>query len=166
MKNLTLTMTLLASCSAVFALSPDEQVKVKETAQAYIKANLKAPATAIFSGEMICARQLQADNAYASGKGPLPECMEPQTIGATNGDAVVYRADVDAQNSFGALVRTQFYVAVLTDAKTGKLSVIDPIHTDRILYDACVELNKDAVALGKRSTRNCDAEYPRFAKER
>ena len=85
-------MTLGAA--AMQAQSTDE---AKALAREYIKDHLKAPATAVFSSESVCAK---AD-----------ECKQGWYF---------YRANVDAQNSFGAMLRTPFLVEVFTD-KSGKL---------------------------------------------
>ena len=102
---------LLVLGTLSFALSPAEEAKVKQVAREYIKDHLKAPATAIFSKETVCAALGEPDFEEAKGTGPTPEC-KPQKAAkvGTSADAVVYRASVDSQNSYGALLRTKFQI--------------------------------------------------------
>jgi hypothetical protein len=150
---------LLALNAASFALSPSEEAKVKALAREYIKDHLKAPATAIFSKESVCAPLAKVDFEEAKGTGPTPEC-KPQTA-AKVGDgpaSVVYRASVDAQNSYGALLRTKFQLQIYF--VDGKWTIRDSAESVKLLRDSCIALNAMKAQLGQRPTRDCDAEFP------
>ena len=94
MKSLISVCFLTLAAASMQAQILDE---AKALAREYIKDHLKAPATAVFSSETVCAI--------------ANECKEGWYF---------YRANVDAQNAFGALLRTPFVVEVFTD-KSGKL---------------------------------------------
>ena len=150
---------LLGLHAAAFALSPEEGAKVKEAAREYIKDHLKAPATAVFSKETLCATSGAADFEEAKGTGPTPEC-KPQTASALSEKdaAVVYRGSVDAQNSFGALIRTKFQLQI--SSKGGKIQIFDPAEGVKLLKDSCETSNEAKKALGQRPSRDCSAEFP------
>jgi len=154
MRALVLVLTLNA---AAFALTPAEEAKAKEVAREYIKDHLKAPATAIFSKETLCAPLGKPDSDEANG-GPTPEC-KPQTADQVGdaADAVIYRASVDAQNSYGALLRTRYQLMVYVSK--GKWGVIDSAEVVNALREGCKALNESARLTGK-PRQNCDAQYP------
>ncbi len=155
MKVLILLFVLTA---VSFALSQAEEAKAKDAAREYIKDHLKAPATAIFSKETVCARA-ETDFEEASGLAPTPECIPPPFEKVGDGkESVVYRGSVDSQNSYGALLRTKFQLYVFF---SGKWTVIDLADSVRELHAGCIAQNRANRALGRREKiRDCDAEYP------
>ena len=152
---------LLGLNAASYALSPAEVTKAKEVAREYVKDHLKAPATAVFSKETLCASLGKPDFEEAKGTGPTPECTTTLTAtkignGAIN---VVYRGSVDSQNSYGALIRTKFQLDVFF--KDGKVSIHDSADSIRLLKTTCLQTNETTRELNlKRPTMDCDAEYP------
>jgi hypothetical protein len=151
---------LFVITTASFALSPAEEAKVREVARDYIKDHLKAPATALFSKETICTSLGKPDVEEAKGTGPTPECR-PQTAQKVGdgADSVIYRAAVDSQNSFGALIRTKFQLHIFF-AKD-KWSVFDSAEYVKSSKQTCLDLNEAARILKDgRPIRDCNAEFP------
>lgn len=149
---------LLICVGSLSALSPAEEAKATDAAREFIKDRLKAPATAIFSKETICARS-ETDFEEARGLAPAHECVAPPFENIGDGkESVVYRGSVDSQNSYGALLRTRFQLQIFHN---GKWIVIDAADSVRELYAGCATLNRSYRAMGRRDKiRDCDAEYP------
>jgi hypothetical protein len=143
------------------ALSSTEEAKVKDVAREYIKDHLKAPATAIFSKETVCAPLGKPDVEEAKGTGPTPDC-KPQTAAKVGdgADSVIYRGSVDSQNSYGALIRTKFQLHIFF-AKD-KWTVFDSADYVRSAKQTCIDINQAARTLqdGRFQIRDCDAEFP------
>src|SRR5260370_32968119 len=79
------------------ALTPAEEAKAIQAAREFIKDRLKAPATAQFSKETICAGACAADFEDIKGTGSTPECHPTQVEdGKLN---AIYRGSVDSQDS-------------------------------------------------------------------
>ncbi|HEY4359378.1 MAG TPA: hypothetical protein VGN17_00315 [Bryobacteraceae bacterium] len=157
-------MLVLVSAVSLVAQDPvHNQMAAKEAAREYIKDHLKAPATAVFSKETVCAVNDKGDFAEASGTGTTPEC-EPAPLNVGTGEnLVVYRASVDSQNSFGAMLRTKFLLTV--GFVKGKWTFIDQRATVKLLYEACTELSKSYRQAGLlEKVRDCNSEYPSAAK--
>ena len=154
---------VLAACGYCFGLSPAEEARAKEAAREFIKDHLKAPAAAQFSKESICAASSKADFQEAMGLGPTPECKPAAQLEERKITAV-YRGSVDAQNSFGALIRAKFQLDLFL--KDGKISVHDAMGTVRLLWESCKQANEAYALVDQRDkVRNCDAEYPSAAKK-
>ena len=150
-----MSMTIAGVC---FGLTPEEEAKAKDVAREYVKDHLKAPATAIFSKETLCAPLGKPDADEANG-GPTPECKPQAADRVADGtSSVIYRASVDAQNSYGALLRTRYQVMVYF-AK-GKWSVIDSQEVITTLREGCKSINQSARLLRNARPRDCEAEYP------
>jgi hypothetical protein len=144
---------------SAFALTPVDEAKVKKVAREYIKDHLKAPATAIFSKESVCAPLGKPDFEEAKGTGPTPPCKPQTALKVGDGaDAVIYRGSVDSQNSFGALIRSKFQLDIFV--VNGKWIVHDSAESVKLLRDGCVQLNEVKRHSGQPADRDCDAEFP------
>lgn len=150
-------LPLFVFTSILFALSPDQEAKVKELAREFIKDHLKAPATAVFSRETICT-VAKGGFEEANGTGPTPACLPPKFQELDDTHPVVYRSNVDAQNSFGALLRSKFQLRVYTTK--GQWKILDEADLVNTLKSSCIELNKAHRTLGNGAIRDCDAEFP------
>lgn len=149
---------ILAAIPAL-ALSPAEESKVKDVAHEFIKDHLKAPATAIFSKESICA-PAKGDFDEAKGTGPTPECKSQTSEKVGDGpDSVVYRGSVDAQNSYAALIRTKFQLRIFFSKE--KWTVMDEAVSVKLMKDVCLDLNNAIRTLHTgKPIRDCEAEFP------
>jgi len=133
-----------------------------QAAREYIKDHLKAPATAIFSKESICARLGKVDFDEAAGLVPTPECTASTTEVIPDKNSVIYRASVDAQNSYGALIRTKYII--LAGRNDKKLDLFDAFELVKELWLDCKALNDSSRRLGTGQIHDCDAECPACAK--
>ncbi len=156
---ITLLLWIVAAFAQTATLSPADEAKMKDAAHEFIKDHLKSPATAQFSKESVCLSLGKADFDEASGTGQTPEC---KPVVSTDGKplAGVYRVAVDAQNSYGALIRTKYIV--LFNLKEGKWTFFDMADSVQSLYDGCVTLNAygKSASIARSAEAACKAQYP------
>jgi hypothetical protein len=151
MKPLIALSLLAVATFAQAPMSPEDETKMKDAAHEFIKDHLKAPATAQFSKETVCQRVGKADFDEADGTGPTPEC-KPVVVDDKGKLGGVYRVAVDAQNSYGALIRTKYIV--LFDFKDGKWGFFDTADMVQSQFESCIVLG----AYGKSGPEKRTAE--------
>jgi hypothetical protein len=156
-RMVVISVSLVVRTIPATALTPAEEAKAIQAAREFIKDRLKAPATAQFSMETICAGAGAADFEEAKGTGSTPECKPAQFEEGKL--TAIYRGSVDSQNSVGAVIRTKFFLNL--GLKDGRIAINDAMDAVRLLYSTCKQSNESSVLLGNRSKlTSCDTEFP------
>lgn len=136
--NLLFLFGIIGSLLLVYALKQGEDRRAEEAEmEAYLSAPQDTTGSAhmrrgSYYGKPACSEDMQRNTAIVAVRKKLrsPSTAEFNYLDGKfgrNGDQLTYHNYVDAQNAFGAMIRTQYMVFMICDAKG--------LHVDNVIFE-------------------------------